>query len=547
MMLSGPEYIDCDVLIIGGGGAGLRAAIEARQAGVSVLLVSKSQVGLGNNTALSMAAFPAAGSGDEHDSPESHLQDTLKAGCFINDVRLAEKISRGIVEEVRFLEKFGVSFQKKGNNFVTEKVPGHTYSRHVLGMRRHGTDFTLPLKEYASSIGVRFVEMVSISRLLTKGKGISAIGIDKGGCLLVFQARAVVMATGGFGQLYFHTNNAVGTTGDGIALAFNLGVPLRDMEFVQFYPTAIAGIRLFPYEIFVFLHGAILKNRFGEDVLKKYGLNDPMAMTRDRLTRAIMREILEERDVEGGIIVDLAPVPKEGMMRHQRLLPAANPGKKKFVVFPTAHFSIGGIATDENAHTSVPALFACGEISAGAHGANRLAGNALAEVFVMGHTAGQNAAITALGVRQEKPDLAEVAAEKKRLESFLGDQQENIADVIRSLKETMWFQVGIIRNKSGLDKALVKISEIRLLAQRVRATSIKELGRQLELDNMLLLAELVTKAAIERTESRGAHYREDYPCENPEWCASLFITNRNGKTALEKRPCELQEQKERHE
>lgn len=535
MILSGPEYIDCDVLVMGGGGAGLRAAIEARQAGVSVLLVSKSQVGLGNNTALSTAAFPAAGSGDDRDSPNIHMQDTVKAGCFINDMCLAKKISGEIVEEVSFLEKFGVSFQKKGRIFVTEKVPGHTYSRHVLGKSRRGTDLTLPLKEFASRIGVRFAERVFISRLLIRGKGITAIGIDKRGCLLIFQARAVVMATGGFGQIYLHTNNAVGTTGDGLALAFNLGIPLRDMEFVQFYPTAIAGIRLFPYEIFVFLHGAILKNSLGEDIVHKHGLYDPMVMTRDRLTRAIMREILEGRDVEGGVVVDLSPVPNEGLIHHRTLLPAALLGKKEFIVFPTAHFSIGGIAVDENACTSIPALFACGEISGGAHGANRLAGNALAEVFVMGRAAGQNAALVAQEACQEKPDPAEAVAEKKRLESLLGEQDENIEEILRSLKEIMWYQVGIIRNKSGLEKALEKIKEIRLLAQRVRASSIRGLTMRLELDNMLLLAELVTKAALERCESRGVHYREDYPNEDPRWCASLFIVNRNGKIRLEKR------------
>jgi len=539
MKLSGPEYIACDVLVIGGGGAGLRAAIEARQAGASVVLVSKSQVGLGNNTALSKATFPAAGLGDTRDSPEVHIRDTVEAGCFINDLRLTERMARKVVEEVSFLERYGVSFQKKGGKVVTDYVPGHTYSRHVMGENRRGTNFTLPLKEYASRIGVRFAERVFITRLLTQGKVVGAAGIDRGGRILVFPARTVVLATGGFGQIYLHTTNAAGITGDGLALAFHLGVPLRDMEFVQFYPTAIRGIRLFSYEVFVFLYGALLKNSHGEDVAEKYGLRKSMVMTRDRLAQAIMREILEGRDVEGGVVMDLGPVPEDIPLQHRHMLPTeAISGRREFVVFPTAHFTMGGIVVDEEARTSVPGLFVCGEVSGGAHGANRLAGNALAEVFTMGRVAGENAALLALETSPEKPDPAEVAAEKKRLESLLGEREGNLGELLRSLKEVAWYQAGIIRHRADLEEAVEKIKGIRLLAREVRAPDIKGLVTRLELDNMLLVAEMVSRAALERSESRGAHYRDDYPGEDPNWCASLFVINQAGAVTLEKRPCE---------
>ena len=545
MKLKGPEYITADVLVIGGGGAGLRAAIQAREKGASVLLVSKSRVGLGNNTALSAAAFAAATGGrDASDNPDVHTRDMLEGGCFINDPRLAARMARKVVDEVSFLESCGVSFQKEGERLLISRSPGHSYHRHFHGEKRRGTEFTLPLKEYASSIGVDFIERVFISRLLTQnGEITGAVGIDREGRLLVFPARAVVLATGGLGQIYLYTNNAVGMTGDGYTLAFDLGLPLRDMEFVQFYPTTIRGTRLVIYEAFVFSSGAIIRNSRGEDVLAKHGLQDPKVMTRDRVTRAIMRELLEGNDVDGGVIMDLGPVTDEDFRRLRRLLPAATPQERReFVVSPTAHFSMGGIVTDDETRTPIPGLFACGEVVGGIHGANRLAGNALSEVFAMGAIAGENAACRAKETSPRKPDPTEIGAEKARLESLLGEERGNTGDLLRSLKNVMWYQAGIIRHQSGLKEALDEIRNIRSMAGRVRVADIKGLTRRLELDNMLLVAEVVSRAALERTESRGAHYREDYPQEDSAWRASLFITNRRGKIALEKRPAELQQE-----
>jgi len=541
MTLSEPEYVGCDVLVIGGGGAGLRAAIEARKSGASVLLISKSQVGLGNNSAIAKAAFPAPGLYDVRDSTELHIQDTLKAGCYINEPHLVEHMSRRVVEEVPYLEKFGVSFQKKDDKMVLEPVPGHTYPRHVLGKNRIGTDLTLPLKEYASSIGVRFMEKVFITRLLTQGSSLSVVGVDREGRLIVFSAGAVVLATGGFSRIYRHTTNAVGITGDGVAMAFNLGITLRDMEFVQFYPTAIAGILLFSYEVFIFHYSAVLRNRHGEDIVEKHGLRNTRVMTRDYITQAIMKEILDGSDIEGGVIMDLGPVPDEAILRYRNMLPAkAKSGKREFIVYPTAHHTMGGIAVDKEARTGVSGLFACGEISGGTHGANRLAGNALAELFSMGQVAGQNAALLALEHRPEKPDSSEVLAEKKRLESLLGEDSGNVSELISSLKDVTWYKAGIIRNKAGLEEAIARIQEIRLLAEKVRVPDMKGLRTRLELDYMLLMAELMSRAALERTESRGAHYREDYPNEDPNWRGSIFIKNQGGAITFEKRLAEYQ-------
>lgn len=539
MKLKGPEFITCDVLVIGGGGAGLRAAIQAREKGAAVLLAAKSLMGLGNNTAISKAAFAAViPRGEPQDSPEVHLQDTLEGGRFINDRRLVEKLVTRIKDEVSFLEKCGVVFQTTEGKLAISRAPGHSYARHFHSAKRIGTDFTLPLKEYATKIGVHFMERVFITRLLERnGKAAGATGLDSAGRLLVFTAKATVLATGGFGQIYRHTNNAAGMTGDGHALAFRRGIPLRDMEFVQFYPTTIGGIRTLLYEAFVLRSNAVLRNSRGENIIEKHGLQDPMLMTRDNLTRVVIREIMAGNDVDGGVIMDLSPVPEATLMRLRPLLPpAALSGKREFIVSPAAHFAMGGVVTDDEARTPLPGLLACGEVVGGTHGANRLAGNALAEVFAMGAVAGESAAKAASAAAATKPDAAEVAAEKARLESLFGEGKENAKDMIRALKEIAWHKVGIIRHRSGLEDAVKGIGEMRSRAGNVGAADLKGLTTCLELDNMLLVAEMVAQAALERKESRGSHYREDYPEEDPAWRVSLRVNNQQGKITLEKKP-----------
>ncbi len=545
MSLENLNTYSCDVLIIGGGGAGLRAAIEAREMGADVLIVSKSRVGYGNNTYISKGAFAAAtGELDPRDNPEIHVKDTVVGGRFINDQKLLAVMAQGAGAQIAFLEKCGVNFSKEKGKIKVYHTPGHSYPRHVWSEHRAGTDFILPMRKYAQKIGVRFADRIFITRLFASNDRIAAAtGIALDGSLHTFISNCSIIATGGFAQIYLHTNNAAGMTGDGHVLAFELDIPLKDIEFVQFYPTALGnlGTRVLLYETLVFRLGAVLKNSRGENIIEKHGLLDPMVMTRDRLTRAIMLEILEGRAVEHGVIMDLSSVPEEKLAQVSFLLPGAGlSGKKEFIVSPTVHFCMGGIIIDENTETRVSGLFAAGEVCAGVHGANRLGGNALSEVFAMGGLAGKNAALKAREIGRPEIPENKIDAEKARLESIMYKGDLELKDLSRSIKELMWLKAGIIRTGKELEEALGQIERLKSSIPKLRIQDGREKIKLLELQNMLILIEMVCRAALLRTESRGAHYRNDYPEEDSDnWIKNIVIRKQDSGIRLEAVPVSM--------
>jgi len=533
------NILSCDILVIGGGGAGLRAAIEAKEQGADVTIVSKSRIGFGNNTYISKGTFAVSnGLGNFRDKPDVHTKDSIIGGRFINDQKLLQLVTQGSGDQIAFLEKCGVKFFRRQGKIGLMHIPGHSFSRHIRGEHQTGRDFTLPLREYARRIGVRFAERIFITKVfISRNRIAAATGITYDGSVLTFVTTCIIVATGGFAQVYLHNNNAGGMTGDGHALAYSLGIPLKDMEFIQFYPTALGalGSRLFLYEAFILQAGAVLRNNEGDDILAKYSLSDPMVMTRDRLTRAIMHEILESRDVDGGVLIDLSAVADEKLNRLLHLLPSVNLSKKReFVVSPTAHFCMGGIIINENAETSILGLFAAGEVCAGIHGANRLGGNALTEVFTMGGIAGRMAAIRAEEIGRPDFPATQVAEEKKRLNSLLSSGNRDLRGLRKDLKQLMWDKAGIIREKSGLQEAMRKIEKIYEDIPRVKIRDGRGLIKYLELCNMLLLSEMVCRAALLRTESRGAHYRIDSPDENnKDWLKNIVIHKKDSNIGLD--------------
>ena len=531
--------IDADVLVIGGGAAGLRAAIAARKHDVKVVLAAESPAGFRNNTAISGANIAASGIGPEPgDSPEVHLEDTIVGGRLINDRGLVAVMTRGARQQVHDLMEFGVSFRRRdGGELLVRQAPGHTYPRHVAAESAKGIDISRPMRQYAASIGVKFIEGISVTRIIrAKDTVVGAFGIDKWGRILVIKAKSTVLATGGAGHIYLRTNNAIGLTGDGYALAYEVGATLQDMEFVQFYPTAGGerGSQMCFYEALLPI-GATLRNSSAEDILERHGLKDYISVTRDVLTKTIMKEIVSGRGVEGNVIFDFTTVPegkawrlfRSGMVRGEGDL-------RQRPVAPTAHFFMGGIRINENSETEISGLYAAGEVCGGVHGANRLAGNALTEMLVFGTVAGNQAASSAARMEHTPDSQSEIVAAVTMLrEMASGAGGESLDQLQHSLLRTVWDKVGILRDGPGLEQAQQVILTSREQLARVSPADNRQLIQAVKLANLLTVSEMVCRAALMRTESRGAHCRTDHPEEdNERWLKTIEIGGRGGEMTL---------------
>ncbi len=536
--LETPQRTTADVLVIGSGAAGLRAAIAARKHDVDVVLLSESPVGFRSNSAISRAVFATAGVWpDAGDSPEAHLEDIISGGRLVGDRRLVAAMTHAIRQQVDDLQEFGVSFVRREGELRVGRAPGHSFPRHVSVVENRGINITRPMRQYAAGIGVRFLEGVRVTDLLRDGnRVVGVLGLDVRGQVSVIGAGSTVLATGGAGRAYLRTNNAVGSTGDGYALAYRVGAVLRDMEFVQFYPTGWRkdGSKMCFYEGLLPI-GATIRNSLGEDILAKHGLSDFTLVTRDRLARAIMTEIAEGRDVDGNVIFDLTTVPEDrarALQAARRMSQAV--GYEKVPVSPTVHFFMGGIRTNENAETGVGGLYAAGEVCGGIHGANRLGGNAISETLVFGEIAGNRAAAAVAGLQSVPVPDSEVNAGMERLrERGSGRRRESLDWLRQSLRQTMWDKVGVIRYGLKMEEALGEIAALREQLRLASLADYRDLYQAAKMANTLTVAEMVCRAALTRTESRGAHYRSDYPEEdNERWLKNIEISRGNGEMVL---------------
>lgn len=536
MKLGSTINVTTDVLVIGGGGAGLRAAIEAKSHGGRVLIVSRSQAGYGSNTTISGGAFatvlsPPVNCSETGDSAEQHFRDTVEGGCFLNQQSLVAIMVENAAQQVEDLRRFGVKYTDvRECPWIALSVdPGHRRSRMVYGGKAFGTDFTLPLRQHALSRGVEIQEGILITGLLKKDETvIGAEGIDAEGNVGTFVAPSVILASGGLGRIYARNDNAAGATGDGYAIAYNAGAVLQDMEFVQFYPAGLgSGTPALFYECLLLESGGRLLNRCGEDIVAKYALADPMRLTRDRLSLVIAHELAAGLGFGDKISLDLTEIRGDRRKILQPVLPkAAGRGENRFLVAPTTHFHMGGVRINESAETSIPGLYAAGEICAGVHGANRLAGNALTEVWVFGTIAGREAARRARDLKT--PSLSRDTVTTRigtTPELFSRQGNENPGTLYTSLQKTMWQKAGLIRDATGLKQAIREIDNLRERLSRVTVSDESGLHLALRLSNMLTAAEMICRAALLRTESRGTHYRRDYPARNDaEWLRNILIT-----------------------
>jgi succinate dehydrogenase / fumarate reductase flavoprotein subunit len=581
---------DHDVLVIGAGGAGLRAAIEAAAAGVSVGLVCKSLLGKAHTVMAEGGVAASLANVDDRDNWQVHFADTMRGGQYLNNWRMAELHAREAPDRVRELEAWGALFDRTEDGRILQRnFGGHKYPRLAHVGDRTGLEMIRTLQDHAIHQGIDVHMEVTVLSLLTdEGRVCGAFAYDRDkGRFRLFRAKAVVIATGGVGRAFKITSNSWEYSGDGHALAYQAGAELQDMEFVQFHPTGMVwppSVRGILVTEGVRGEGGVLKNREGrrfmfDDIPDNYrtqtadtpeegwrytqgdktARRPPELLTRDHVARCIMREVREGRgSPHGGVFLDIAwikeKLPKAAehirkklpSMYHQfKQLADIDITTTPMEVGPTTHYIMGGIRVDGDTQMStVPGLFAAGECAAGLHGANRLGGNSLSDLLVFGQRAGAYAARYAAGNSAVRIPESEVASAARRALEPLerGASGEGPYQVQHDLQEMMQSYVGIVRREDEMQRAL---DGLAALWQRARRAGVSG-GRAynpgwhtaLDLPNLLTISEAITRAALERRESRGGHFRDDYPDKDASFGSFNIVLRRgaNGEMQVSRQP-----------
>jgi succinate dehydrogenase / fumarate reductase flavoprotein subunit len=583
------QIVDHDVLVIGAGGAGLRAAIEAAASGVSVGVVCKSLLGKAHTVMAEGGVAAALGNVDDRDSWRVHFADTMRGGQYVNNWRMAELHAKEAPARVRELEAWGALFDRTADGRILQRnFGGHRYPRLAHVGDRTGLEMIRTLQDHGIHQGMDVHMECTVLTLLRDGDRIAgAFAYDRErGRFRLFRAKAVILATGGIGRAYSITSNSWEYTGDGHALAYLAGAELQDMEFVQFHPTGMIwppSVRGILVTEGVRGEGGVLRNRDGkrfmfENIPDNYkaqtadseeegwrytqGDKDarrpPELLTRDHVARMIVREVKEGRgSPHGGVYLDISwikeRIPKAAehirrklpSMYHQFMqLAGIDITKEPMEIGPTTHYVMGGIRVDGDTQMStVPGLFACGECAAGLHGANRLGGNSLSDLLVFGKRAGEHAARFARAQGQVSIDQAQVGDEARRaLAPFeRGTSAEGPYQVQESLQTTMQNYVGIVRTHDEMERALGELAVLRQRAERVGVPGNREYNpgwhTALDLRHLLIVSEAIARCALERRESRGGHFRDDFPDKDPAFGAVNHVVRRDpgGDMRLERR------------
>ena len=558
-----------DVLVIGAGGAGLRAAIESSAAGAKTAVVTKSLLGKAHTVMAEGGMAAAMGNVDERDNWRVHFADTMRGSQYLSNCRMAEIHAKEAPARVQELEAWGAIFDRTKDGRINQRnFGGHRYPRLAHVGDRTGLEMIRTLQDHGIHQGIDvFAETTVIKLLQDGGRCVGAFAYDREkGRFMAFHAKAVVLATGGIGRSFRVTSNSWEYTADGQALAYQAGAELLDMEFVQFHPTGM----VWPPSVKGILvtegvrgEGGVLKNKDGkrfmfDDIPQNYrpqtadspdegwrytqgdksARRPPELLTRDHVARCINREVKAGRgSPHGGVFLDIAWIKEKlpnsvehikkklPSMYHQfKQLADLDITQEPMEVGPTTHYMMGGIQVDaESQMSSVPGLFAAGECAAGLHGANRLGGNSLSDLLVFGKRAGEHAAKFAKSNGAGRVNPADIdAAAKAALAPFeRGAAGENPFTVQSELQDIMQNLVGIVRTESEMEEALGKIEALRARAAKAGITGNIEYNTgwhtALDLDNMLSISEMIATAALERKESRGGHFRDDYPEKDAEW------------------------------
>ncbi|MDQ6635888.1 MAG: fumarate reductase/succinate dehydrogenase flavoprotein subunit [Gemmatimonadota bacterium] len=582
-----PEYttVDHDVLVIGAGGAGLRAAIEAASRGVSVGVVCKSLLGKAHTVMAEGGVAAALANVDDRDSWRVHFADTMRGGQYVNNWRMAELHAREAPDRVRELEAWGALFDRTADGRILQRnFGGHRYPRLAHVGDRTGLEMIRTLQDHGIHQGIDVHMECTVLTLLRDGDRIAgAFAYDRErGRFRLFRAKAVIVATGGIGRAYSITSNSWEYTGDGHALAYLAGAALQDMEFVQFHPTGMIwppSVRGILVTEGVRGEGGVLRNRDGKRFMfdnipdnykaqtadseeegwrytqgDKEARRPPELLTRDHVARMIVREVREGRgSPHGGVYLDISWIKerlpnaaehirkKLPSMYHQFMqLAGIDITKEAMEIGPTTHYIMGGIRVDGDTQMStVQGLYACGECAAGLHGANRLGGNSLSDLLVFGKRAGEHAATYAREQRPVSVNAGEVeeAASRALAPFSRHGGTEGPYQVQESLQTTMQNQVGIVRAEPEMQQALAELESLNRRAERVSVPGNREFNpgwhTALDLRHLLIVSEAITRSALARKESRGGHFRDDYPEKDPAFGTINHVTRLGSGGAME--------------
>jgi len=540
------QYLHTDVLVIGAGGAGLRAAIEAHTAGVDVLVVSKGDFPAGCSTAHAMGVMLAPL--DEADSADRHFDDTVQGGACLNNPRLVRLLVEEAEKRVEDMDRFGTDFDRIDGRYRLFPLTGSSVARGVIAGDRYRGGFFRGLVTEAERRGIRILDHVMIIDLiLHDGAVIGAVGLGLASeTLLVIGAGAVIVATGGAGNLYALTTNPPGITGDGYLLACRAGARLSDMEFVQgrvamIHPPGMRGTPP-PADGCVTMGGRFY-NGLGERYMRRYHPEEMEEVTRAETARCAQREIMAGRATpHGGVFGDLSGVPPEELARFRSFLDACraedfDPSWQPYEWAPAAHSFMGGIVIDEQCRTGIAGLYAAGECVSGVMGANRLTGNALTETQVFGTIAGASAAqwSAAHPPMAVPPDSG--ALQKERLAGILKRHGGFDHRAVRhELRDLMHRYGGIVRDGEGLERGLSLLDDMeRRQKGRLCLTDegpYRQLGQLIEVENLITLGRLVLSAALMRTETRGTHSRDDFPALDEAWTRNIVISLQTGRMTV---------------